>query len=49
MNAKIHFDDEKMCKNCSHERHHHKYDMIEQNNDPKCEFPNCNCNHFVEW
>jgi hypothetical protein len=49
MNAKISFDEEKLCKNCSHQRRDHKYDVSEQNNDPKCEYPKCNCNHFVEW
>jgi hypothetical protein len=49
MNAKIHFDDKKLCKNCSHQRRDHKYDVLEQNNDPKCEYPKCNCSRFVEW
>lgn len=49
MNVKIRLDDKKLCKNCSHQRRDHKYDMIEQNNDIRCQYPKCNCNQFVEW
>jgi hypothetical protein len=42
-------DEQKQCKECSHQRFHHKYSTREQNNDPKCEYSDCNCVRFIEW
>lgn len=49
MNDELHADEKKLCKDCSHQRSHHKYVIEEQNNNLKCEYPKCNCNQFVEW
>lgn len=49
MNDVLHPDEKKKCKNCSHQRYHHRYIVNEQNNNLKCDYSGCRCNHFVEW
>ncbi len=49
MNEELNADEKKLCKNCSHQRSHHKYVINEQNNDLKCDISECKCIHFVEW
>ena len=49
MNEEHNFDEKKICKKCYHQRRDHKYNITEQNNDLKCKYSNCECNHFVEW
>lgn len=49
MDEKITLDEEKLCKDCSHQRRNHKYDINDLNNYLKCKFTECECSNFVEW
>jgi hypothetical protein len=49
MKDKLSPDEKKLCKNCSHQRRDHKYNVQEQNNDLKCGYPKCTCIQFIEW
>lgn len=49
MAEKVIQDEEKLCKNCSHQRRDHKYDINNLDNDLKCGLLDCECTNFVEW
>jgi hypothetical protein len=49
MDEKVILDEEKLCRDCSHQRRDHKYDINNLNNDLKCGLLDCECINFVEW